>query len=47
MEKLKFYDMKLRKAFESDEYKIEMRGKTRMAVATGPSGIKAYRIMAK
>lgn len=47
MEKLNFYDLRLKKKFESNEYKIEMHNGRRMAVTTGPSGIKAYRILGK
>ena len=49
MPKLKFYDMKSKKAFTTDKYKIvnkKVRGKMRrFAVADAPSGIKAWRIM--
>ena len=50
-EKLKFYDMKAKKSFESDEYKIQEKmvngNKRRFAVAQAPSGIAAWRIMKK
>jgi len=47
MPRLKFYDLKSRKSFESDEYKIVTKGNTRFAVATSPSGVKSYRIVSK
>jgi len=51
MTKLKFYDLKGKKSFETDKYKIvtkdTKRGKMKFAVATAPSGIPSYRIMKK
>jgi len=48
---MRFYDLKNRKMFETSKYvviKKRVRGKIRhFAVATAPSGIKAYRIIAK
>ena len=50
MPKLKFYDLKRKKAFTTDKYKVvtkKVKGKPRkFAVATAPSGIQAWRIIA-
>ena len=46
-ETLKFYDLKTKKSFTTDEYKIVVRGNRRSAVATTPSGIPAWRAMKK
>jgi|TARA_Y100000296_G_C5178678_1_gene261771 hypothetical protein len=49
MEKLNFYDLKKKKSFETNKYKVvtkTVRGKKRkFAVAVAPSGIKAWRII--
>ena len=49
MTTLKFYDLKSRKSFSTDKYKIvpkKVKGKTRyFAVAKAPSGIDAWRIV--
>lgn len=47
MPKLKFYDVKGKKSFESDDYKIIMKGGRRFAITDAPSGIKSYRIVGK
>ena len=51
LEKLKFYDMKQRKAFHSDEFgyvvKDTSRGKVQFAVTDAPSGVKSWRIVKK
>jgi len=47
MTQLKFYDLKAKKAFTTDKFKIEKRGKRTFAIATAPSGIKAFRIVSK
>jgi len=48
MEKLKFYDVKAKKKFFSDSYRIMEKKGRRFAVAKSPfSGISAYRIMGK
>lgn len=44
-EKLKFYDLKEKKAFFTDKWKTTIRGKRRFAVATAPSGCPAWRIL--
>jgi len=51
-QKLKFYDLKARKAFETDKYEVvekeTARGKMKFAVATSPySNIKVYRLLGK
>ncbi|MEZ0319689.1 MAG: DNA-binding protein CC1 [Pyrobaculum sp.] len=51
-EKLKFYDIKAKKSFETDKYEIiekdTARGKMKFAVATSPyTGIKVYRLLGK
>ena len=49
MEKLKFYDLKARKAFMSDKYQTvskKVRGRTvTFAKTTAPSGISSTRIL--
>ena len=45
MEKLKFYDLKSRKPFTTDEYEIRIRNNRRFAVAIAPSGIESWRIL--
>jgi len=51
MPKLKFYDMKGKKSFETDKWKLisknTKRGVTHFAVAKAPSGCDAYRIVGK
>ena len=51
-QKLKFYDIKAKQAFETDKYEIiekdTARGKMKFAVATSPyTGIKVYRLLGK
>lgn len=45
MEKLKFFDLKGKKTFESEEYRIETRKNRRFAVAQSPSGVESWRIL--
>jgi hypothetical protein len=47
MEKLKFYDVKARKAFQSSSYSTVKKGGRCFAVAKAPSGIRSFRIMGK
>ena len=47
LEKLKFYDLKKRKSFSTDKYKIVTKKNRRFAVADAPSGIKSWRIVGK
>jgi len=47
MPKLKFYDLKARKAFMTDKFKIVVRKNRRFAVAKAPSGVESWRIVAK
>ena len=42
---LSFYDLKGKKKFESNNYKITKKGGRKFAVATTPSGGKAFRIV--
>lgn len=50
-EKLKFYDVKGKKKFSSDKYKMvtkkTKRGPVKFAVAKAPSGIEAWRIVGR
>ena len=51
-QKLKFYDIKAKKAFETDNYEVTeketARGTMMFAVAQSPyTGIKVYRLMGK
>lgn len=45
VEKLKFYDLKGKKSFMTDKYKVQIKKGRRFAVADAPSGIKAWRIL--
>ena len=45
METLEFYDLKGRKKFKSNKYKIVTKGGRRFAVAIAPSGIESWRII--
>jgi len=51
MQKLKFYDVKGKKKFMSDKYKLTSKktksGMRYFAVAKAPSGIQAWRIVSK
>ena len=47
MEKLKFWDLKGKKSFTTDEYTKVTKGKARFAVADAPSGIKSWRLLGK
>lgn len=53
MPRLKFYDVKKRKSFTTDKFKIVSKRNPRtkrttyFAVSVAPSGVKAYRIVAK
>jgi len=45
--KLKFYDVKAKKSFMTDKYKMVTKKGRKFAVAKAPSGIEAYRIVSK
>ena len=45
--KLKFYDVKAKKSFQTDKYKTVTKKGRRFAVTTSPGGTKAYRILGK
>ena len=50
MPKLKFYDVKAKKSFTTDEFRLEVKntkaGKRKFAIAISPlTGIEAYRIV--
>ena len=49
LDNLKFYDMKQKKAFMSDDYiyvvKDTSKGKVQFAVTDAPSGVKSWRIV--
>lgn len=45
MDELKFYDMKAKKPFVTDDYRIVTKGKRKFAVAEGPSGNEVWRII--
>lgn len=45
VEKLNFYDLKAKKKFESNKYKIVVKKGRRFAVTTAPSGIQSWRIV--
>jgi len=45
---LKFYDVKAKKSFTTDKYKIVVKKGRRFAIAKSPlTGIDAYRIVAR
>lgn len=45
MEILEFYDLKGKRKFQTNRYKIVIRNKRRFAVAKAPSGIMSWRIL--
>ena len=45
MEKLNFYDLKAKKKFESNKYKIVVKKGRNFAVTKAPSGCQAWRII--
>ena len=48
MAKLKFTDLKTKKAFETDKFEIKAtKNGGRMAVAISPSGVKSCRFVSK
>ena len=47
MPQLKFFDMKAKKSFTTDKFKIVKRGKRNFAVTTAPSGVESWRIVGK
>lgn len=47
MERLKFYDLKKKKSFMTDKYKLVTKSGRNFAVAKAPSGVDSYRIVAK
>ncbi len=42
---LSFYDVKKKKKFKSNKYRIEVRGKRRFAVAKTSHGTEAWRVL--
>lgn len=46
-EKLKFYDLKKRKAFTTDKYTVKKKKGRHFAVATAPSKTASWRIISK
>lgn len=47
MDKLSFYDLRARKKFTSEKYKLVTKGGRNFAVATAPSGVASWRIVGK
>ena len=51
MPKLKFYDLRKRKSFMTDKFRLTSkrtkRGMTYFAVAKAPSGVETWRIVSK
>jgi hypothetical protein len=45
--KLKFYDLKGKKSFQTDKYKAVKKSGRNFVVATAPSGATAWRIVGK
>ncbi len=45
MPKLSFYDVKAKKKFMTDKFKVVKKKGRNFAVAKAPSGIEAYRII--
>lgn len=46
-EKLKFYDLKKRKAFTTDKYTVRKKKNRHFAVTKAPSGTESWRIISK
>ena len=44
---LQFYDLKAKKKFTSNMYKVVVKSGRRFAVCKAPSGIDSYRILGK
>jgi len=44
-DKLKFFDLKAKKAFMSSDYKVVVKSGRRFAVAQAPSGIQSWRVL--
>jgi hypothetical protein len=44
---LKFYDLKKKKSFVTEKYKVVTVKGRKAALATAPSGVKAYRFLPK
>lgn len=47
MEKLKFFDLRTRKKFMSNDYKLSKKKGRHFAIAKAPSGILSYRIVSE
>jgi hypothetical protein len=47
MKKLKFYDLRARKSFETDKYVLKTKNGRKFAVAKTVSGKESYRIVSK
>lgn len=47
MPQLKFRDMRAKKSFMTDRFKIVKKGKSYFAVTTAPSGVESWRIVGK
>lgn len=47
METLEFYDLKAKKKFSTNKYRIVTKSGKRFATTQAPSGITAYRILGK
>lgn len=47
MESLMFYDLKARKKFYSNNYKIVVKKGRKFAIATNPSGGQSHRLMGR
>lgn len=45
--KLKFYDVRAKRAFQTDKFVTKKIKGRNFAIATSPTGTKAYRIMGK
>lgn len=45
--KLKFYDLKAKKSFQTDKYAERMKSGRRFAVASTPTGGTAWRVLGK
>ena len=47
VDKLKFFDLRAKKAFTTDKYEVVVKKGRRFAVCTAPSGVTSYRIVGK
>ena len=47
MEPLKFYDLKSKKSFVTNNYEVKTKGNVKIAYAKAPSGVTSTRIIGR